>query len=92
MTNELVILIANIVDKILNKKMKQIPKTWSGKVVETSGTIAIGGTAQVYLNGDATSTAISVKNKSSQSLVANDECVLFSPSGSLNNIIVLYKK
>ena len=92
MTNELVILIANIVDKILDKRLKKVPSTWSAKVVETSGTIAIGGTAQVYLNGDSTSTPISVKNKASQSLVANDECVLFSPSGSLNNIVVLYKK
>ena len=92
MTNELVILIANIVDKILDKRLKKVPSTWSAKVIETSGTIAIGGTAQVYLNGDSASTPISVKNKTSQSLVANDECVLFSPSGSLNNIIVLYKK
>lgn len=91
-SEDLIQLISKVVNIVLDKKLARVPKTWVAKVIETSGSISIGGTAQVYLNGDSAQPPISVLSKSSQTLVANDECYLFSPSGSLNDIVILYKK
>lgn len=89
-TNGLVELIRSIVKVIIKKELNKTPKEWVAIV--NSATISPNGTGTVFLNGDTSSTPISIKNKSWESLSSGDECYIHSPTGSLGNAIVLYKK
>ena len=82
-------IIESICSKIIKNATKDTPKTWTGKIITAS--VAPNGNASLYVNGDTTS-AITLKNKTWETIVANNECIIFSPSGSLSNAVILYKK
>ena len=90
--NYLLELIRDVCVKIIDSKLKSQPKFWSAKVVASSGSVAQNSNASVYLNGDSASTPVTLKNKSNETLVANSECFVFSPTGSLNDAVILIKK
>lgn len=89
LTNKLIQLIQNVSRKVVDNKTKNMPKEWVA-VVATGA--SPNGIATVYLNGDLTSTPISMKNKSWETLASSDEIYIHSPSGKLSNAIILYKK
>jgi hypothetical protein len=78
----------DIVDKrIINIIKKQkTPKCWYG-------TVTVGGSdsATVTLAGNTTPLSGSILNKSGETLLPNDNVVLFSPTGSLSNSVILFK-
>ena len=90
--NYLLELIRDICTKIIDSRLKNQPKFWSIKVVAGSPTVAQNSNASVYLNADSSSTPITLKNKSNESLVANSEGYAFSPTGSLSDAVILIKK
>lgn len=92
MASELIDLVTKVATSVVNKLTRRMPREWSAKVIETSGAISPNGNVQVYLNGDNTQPPITVKNKSFETVNANDEVILHSPSGSLSNVFMAWKK
>lgn len=90
MVSGLINLISEVANKIVKMRMKNVPNEWIGKVVETSGSIAFNSFASIYLNGDTTSAPISLKNKTNETLVANQIVIIHSHTGNLSNAIILY--
>lgn len=90
--SKLVNLIMNISGKVFDKKTKRFPKEWVGTISVTTPSVAPNAFADVFLNGDLTSTPMNVKNKTWETLVTGDEIFIHSPSGSLNDCIILYAK
>lgn len=82
-------IIEKIVMDILKKFRRNQPTTWNAKVVTAS--VAPNAMASVYIDGD-TSATITLKNITPLTLVANNECVAFSPTSNLSNAVILYKK
>ena len=78
----------DIIQKEVRKELSRmsIPKTWVAKVISVSGSTAI-----VRLAG--TDTNLSAKlNKTGETLSANDEVYLYSPTGDLSNSYIDVKK
>jgi len=90
-SDRLIDIIRNIVIEILKKYTRNQPTCWNVKVIPSSGTIATNGTASVFVDGDTT-VSITLKNKTWESLTANNECIAFSPTSNLSNAVILYKK
>jgi hypothetical protein len=90
MLDNLLRLISDIVDKKLYEYGKGKPRMWVVRIITAS--VAPNGMASVYVNGDTASTPISLKNKSFETLVANNEAYALSPSGSLSDAVILYRK
>jgi sRNA-binding carbon storage regulator CsrA len=77
----------------INKRIRQIikeeckyDKSYSAIVI-TVGT----GTANIKLQG-GTNTITNVKNKSGETLVIGNEVIVEAINGSLNNLVIKYKK
>jgi len=87
---------AKFLDDIIEQKVKAIYKretassglvrSWVATVVSVNGNLIT-----VKLPGDDVHTIVK-KNKTGQTLVANDEVYLFSPSGDLANAFVAVAK
>lgn len=90
MIDNLMRLISDIVDKKIRVYDRGRPKMWVAQVVTAS--VAPNAMASVYVNGDTTSVPISVKNKTHETLSSGNQCYLISPSGSLNDCVILYRK
>ena len=90
MLENLVRLISDIVDKKIKSYSKNQPKMWVVKIITSS--VSPNAMASVYVNGDTASTPISLKNKSFETLVANNEAYALSPSGSLSDAVIIYRK
>lgn len=88
--SKLIDLIRRISEKVFDRKIKGVPREWVATVASAS--ISPNAVGNVYLNGDTSSTPISVKNKSHETMNNGDECYLHSPVGSLNSCVILYKK
>ena len=89
LSDSLIESIRDIVVDILKKFRRNQPTCWNAKVITTS--VAPNGIASVYIDGDI-SASITLKNKTWETLVANNECVAFSPTSNLANAVILYKK
>jgi len=83
-------LVNSIATKIVVKHIKNMPKEWSGIIA--SPTASPNVMCNVYINGDSANPPISIKNKTWETLSSGDEVILHSPSGSLGNCVILYKK
>lgn len=90
MLDNLLRLISDIVDKKLREYGRGKPRMWVVRVITAS--VAPNAMASVYVNGDTASAPISLKNKSFETLVANNEAYALSPSGSLSDAVILYRK
>lgn len=89
LSEKLIEIIRNIVVDILKKYRRNQPTCWNAKVITAS--VSPNGNANVYIDGD-TSTAVTLKNKTWETLSANNECIAFSPTSNLANAVILYKK
>jgi hypothetical protein len=86
--NKLINLISDIATKVVNARMKRVPRTWVAEVVTGSPAIAPNSVASLWLNGDQTSTPISMKNKTWETLSANQEVYIVSWTGSLSDATI----
>jgi len=89
MSNQLVELISTISKNIIRKEIRNSPKCWVA-IVDSASTTH-GNMCNVYLNGDTTQPIVGVVNKTNETLVTSDKVYLFSPTGSLNSCIILFK-
>jgi len=73
---------------LFNRKLKEknIVTSWVATVVSV-----VGNSITLRLPGDDTHTIVK-KNRTGQTLVANDEVYLFSPTGELHNSYVAIAK
>lgn len=92
MANPLVQLISKIVDDKLREYNKHVVKFWVAQVVAGSPSVPQNSNVDVLINGDLSSTPITVKNKSNETLTAGNQVYLVSTSGSLGDSVVLIKK
>ena len=92
MDNPLVKLISRIVDEKLYKYNRTTPSFWVGVVVAGTPSSAQNTSVPVYLNGDTSSTPITLKNKSNESVSGGNSVYIVSPTGSLGNAVILIKK
>ena len=90
--NCLLELIRDVCVKIIDSKLKSQPKFWSALVVAGTPATAQNSTCSVYVNGDTSSTPITLKNKSNESIVGGNSVYIFSPTGSLGDSVILIKK
>lgn len=88
--NKMIELIKSVAKKVFKKLIKGYPKEWVAQVV--TATVAPNAVATVYLNADTSQPTMTFKNKSWETLSSGDECYVHSPSGSLSDAVILYKK
>ena len=92
MNNPLITLIKDIVDAAIIHYHKGQPRFWVAQVVAGSPSVPQNSNVNLLINGDLTSTPITVKNKSNETLAAGNQIYLLSTSGSLSDAIALIKK
>lgn len=90
--NQLLELIRDVCNRIIDARLKNQPRFWVAQVVAGSPSVPQNSTCQVFVNGDTTSTPITLKNKSNETLTAGNQVYIFSTSGSLTDSIILIKK
>jgi len=79
----------SLIEELIDKKIAklQFVKSYSATVTNVvSATIA-----DVQLAGTS-STITNLKNKTGETLIANDEVILFSPTNNFSNLFIAYKK
>ena len=89
MSNQLVELITTVSKRVIKKEISKVPKCWVA-IVDSAST-AHGSMCNVYLSGDATQPVINVLNRTSETIVTGDKVYVFSPTGSLNSCVILFK-
>ena len=87
--DELIKIIETIANKIVKSSTARMPSTWNARA--TGGNVLPNAMGNFFINGD-TSQSISIKNKTGETINNGEEAIAFSPTGSLSNMIVLYKK
>ena len=89
MSNQLVELITTVSKRVIRKEISKVPKCWVA-IVDSASTTH-GNMCDIYLSGDATQPVISVINRTNETLVASDKVYVFSPTGTLNSCVILFK-
>lgn len=92
MNNPLITLIKDIVDAAIIHYHNGQPRFWVAQVIAGSPSVPQNSTCQVYINADTSSTPVTIKNKSNETLVAGNGVYIFSPTGSLSDAVILIKK
>lgn len=83
---------ASILHRIIDERINLALKDLKRDTSHSATVVAVGaGVADIKLQG-AINTIPNVKNKTGETLVIGDEVVIEAINGSMNNLVIKYKK